>query len=320
MAVDLTPSELKALRFIVSEVEAGTVSDDDITVGADFDGTYIGTGHKGKTAPFTLSTIEALDRAGAISISKREKNFYIFSLRPDARRALVQAEIEGRRAFRDEVLRVIYREAKGTTRNVEVERIAEALERTERDVSDVLKVLEGAGFVATMGSEGGVIASSLTPPGIDRVESLVTEPQADAGTGTSARSPQPAPYIAERRINELRSMRSDEFDLRRLVQMCEELNLAAANESYIAMGALQRTIIHHVPPVFRAKNFETVVAQAPKGSFKRHMEHLLGSLKNVADQVLHVQAGKSSSPVELPDVNCGLAINELIQKVIDELS
>lgn len=101
----------------------------------------------------------------------------------------------------------------------------------------------------------------------------------------------PELFVDQSRINELRNSNSDKFDLVKLIRLCEELNLAFANECYFSVAALTRAIIDHVPPIFGFGNFSQVVSQySGSRSFKASTEHLLGSLKNVADGHLHTQA------------------------------
>ena len=62
-------------------------------------------------------------------------------------------------------------------------------------------------------------------------------------------------YVSKSRIAELRQLRSANFDLRRLIRLCEELNRCFGANSFFATAALVRTIINHVPPIFRGENF-----------------------------------------------------------------
>lgn len=55
-------------------------------------------------------------------------------------------------------------------------------------------------------------------------------------------------YIAEARLECLRKLQSSQFDLQRLVRLCVEINSSWQHGNLIAVGALTRILIDHVPP------------------------------------------------------------------------
>ena len=57
-------------------------------------------------------------------------------------------------------------------------------------------------------------------------------------------------YVDQRRLEELKAATNGEWDLKRLVRMCEELNSSYEDGSYIACSMLVRSIVDHVPPIF----------------------------------------------------------------------
>jgi len=65
-------------------------------------------------------------------------------------------------------------------------------------------------------------------------------------------------YIAPQRIQELKSIRNNNFDLKKLIRYCEELNNTYANENYLSTIMLVRSIMNHIPPIFDKENFERV--------------------------------------------------------------
>ena len=97
-------------------------------------------------------------------------------------------------------------------------------------------------------------------------------------------------YVSMERIEELKHITSHDFDFTRLIRLCEELNVAYQNGSHMAVAMLVRSIINHIPPIFRVKNFD-MVANNYSGatSFKDSAKALNESLKNIADAHLHVQ-------------------------------
>jgi hypothetical protein len=95
-------------------------------------------------------------------------------------------------------------------------------------------------------------------------------------------------YVDEGRIKELASLPKDKFDTTKLVELCEELNQNYKWKNYFAVGALLRTILHHVPPIFEKVNFEQVANNYSWGvSHKKLMMKLYESAKNIADNLLH---------------------------------
>lgn len=95
-------------------------------------------------------------------------------------------------------------------------------------------------------------------------------------------------YVSAERILDLRNVTSTQWDLRRLVRMLEELNLAATSGAHMTVAMLVRAITDHVPPIFGKKTFSEVVSNYSGGkSFSEHMKHLDNSLRKVADSVLH---------------------------------
>jgi hypothetical protein len=98
----------------------------------------------------------------------------------------------------------------------------------------------------------------------------------------------PSSYVDPGRLAELKSVTSSEFDLTRLVRLCEELNIAYANSCFMTIAMLVRAIVDHVPPIFRQLAFAQIVNNyAGSRSFKGSMQHLDASLRHIADAHLH---------------------------------
>ena len=98
-------------------------------------------------------------------------------------------------------------------------------------------------------------------------------------------------FVDPSRLEELRTISNSKFDLARLIKLCEEMNDNFARGNFLSVGMIGRTIIHHVPPIFGFNTFEEVANNygGPKEnkSFKKSMQHLNSSLKNIADSFLH---------------------------------
>jgi hypothetical protein len=101
--------------------------------------------------------------------------------------------------------------------------------------------------------------------------------------------PKPA-FVNPERIEQLRQIESDSYDLRRLIAMCEELNHCSDHDCLMSIAMLTRAIIDHVPPIFDARTFAEIASSYGGGkSFKASMQHLSGSARAIADSHLHAQ-------------------------------
>jgi hypothetical protein len=110
-------------------------------------------------------------------------------------------------------------------------------------------------------------------------------------TASTARKPAPtaSPYVSDKRLNALRAIRSSQFDLTKLIRLCEELNSNYSAGNYYSVAMLVRAILDHVPPIFSATKFEDVRAKHGRQSFKEQMDHLEKSSRKMADDFLHGQ-------------------------------
>ena len=127
-------------------------------------------------------------------------------------------------------------------------------------------------------------------------------------------------YVDPDRINQLKVLKSQSFDLSRLVRLCEELNIAFAAECYLSMIMLTRAIIDHVPPIFSCKSFAEVTAQASAGrSLREAFTQLDVSSRKIADHYLHAHIRKSESLPNAVQVNFSNALDLLLGEVFAKL-
>ena len=95
-------------------------------------------------------------------------------------------------------------------------------------------------------------------------------------------------YVDLNRIEELKKISSIEFDLNKLIRLCEELNSNWSNQNFFTVGLLVRTIINHIPPIFgQFTTFDQVQAGYGSHSLKKNMKALNESLRSVADIFTH---------------------------------
>jgi len=99
------------------------------------------------------------------------------------------------------------------------------------------------------------------------------------------------PYVDPNRITSLQAIGNTQWDFARLVELCREINVAAANRCHMSTAMLLRTVLNHVPPVLGYGTFAEVAnnyggAKSQK-SFKASMQRLEKSSRNIADMHLH---------------------------------
>jgi hypothetical protein len=151
----------------------------------------------------------------------------------------------------------------------------------------------------------------ISPSGWAYIDSLKYE-LANGGRRKTANA-----YVDSQRLDELRKIRSDKFDLTKLIQLCEELNRCLDSESYNSMIMLTRAIIDHVPPIFGYTSFSQVANNYSGGkSFRASMQNLENSCRNIADQHLHNQIRKSETVPTFTQVNFHNDLDVLLAEVV----
>lgn len=128
-------------------------------------------------------------------------------------------------------------------------------------------------------------------------------------------------YVSTERINELKRISSPNFDLAKLVRLCEELNIVAANDCYYAAGMLLRTITDHVPPVFGYTDFAHVASEYGEGgaSFKNSVKRLYESLRQIANSYLHMPIRKKEVLPNRIQVNFSSDLDVLLAEIVRRL-
>jgi hypothetical protein len=128
-------------------------------------------------------------------------------------------------------------------------------------------------------------------------------------------------FVSEARINELRALTSPNFDLRKLVRLCEEINIAYGNGALLATVMLTRAILDHVPPIFGMPTFPQVVNNYPGSrSFKETMESLEKAARKIADGYLHSPIRSKEILPEAQQVNFSAQVDALLAEIVRILS
>ena len=124
--------------------------------------------------------------------------------------------------------------------------------------------------------------------------------------------------VSESRLDELRALSSTDFDFRKLIRLCEELNTAFQEESYFNTAMGTRAVLDHVAPVFGLRTFTEVANNYAGGgkSFKEAMQHLESASRKVADAHLHIPIRKSETLPTAQQVNCGQQLDMLLSEIV----
>ncbi len=100
-------------------------------------------------------------------------------------------------------------------------------------------------------------------------------------------------YFSYEKILELKKIKTNDFDLLKMIRILEEVNICYTNACYLAISSLLRMFIDHIPPVFWFRSFKEIVSSYKfSKSDKKNMEHLLWAMKNISDWNLHSHISK----------------------------
>ncbi|WP_398484758.1 hypothetical protein [Tardiphaga sp.] len=133
----------------------------------------------------------------------------------------------------------------------------------------------------------------------------------------SATPPGVKPYVDPARIVALQQIGAGNWDFTRLVELCRELNVAAANRCHMSTAMLLRTILDHVPPTLGFTTFAQVAANYAGGkSFKASMQRLEGSSRNISDMHLHMPIRSRETLPSAVQVDFAADLDVLLGEVI----
>ena len=143
-------------------------------------------------------------------------------------------------------------------------------------------------------------------------EKLEEKPDTPPGTAGSGDG-----YVNTVRIQALKELSAPRFDPKRLIRLLEELNDVHAAGCHMATAMVVRSILDHVPPVFELENFSQVGNNfSGTKSFKKSMQHLDTSLRNIADNHLHSQMRRREDLPTFHQVDFRAELDLLIGQVI----
>ena len=143
-----------------------------------------------------------------------------------------------------------------------------------------------------------------------------SDPASTRGGGIGAPT-----FVDDERLKQLRALNATDFDVTRLIRLCEELNDCYSRENFLAVAALTRIVIDHIPPIFGARNFSQIATSGNIGkSFVRSITHLQNSAKNIADRHLHQQIRKKEGLPNRTQVNFSSDLDVLLEEIVTRLS
>jgi hypothetical protein len=124
-------------------------------------------------------------------------------------------------------------------------------------------------------------------------------------------------FVDPKRIEELKQVRKGEFDLSKLVRLCEEINISFATECYFSVAMLTRAILDHVSPIFGCDTFaELANNYAGSKLFKESMQTLDNSSRKIADQHLHTKIRESEVLPNATQVDFSQPLDVLLGEIV----
>ncbi|MFC2088412.1 hypothetical protein ACFLSX_02340 [Calditrichota bacterium] len=128
-------------------------------------------------------------------------------------------------------------------------------------------------------------------------------------------------YINPSRLEEIKSISHPDFDLKRIVSYCLEINSCYRNGNYHAIGMLLRSLMDHVPPIFNAQNFSGVYNNySGTKSFKQMMEYLDKQLRKIADSYLHTHISNKEVLPNETQIDFRQGLDVLLSEIIKLLA
>lgn len=129
-------------------------------------------------------------------------------------------------------------------------------------------------------------------------------------------SAQKLPIISENRLNDMPALKSAIFDFKKLIRLCEEININYREGCYLGTAMLIRGLLDHVPPLFGKSSFVEVASSYGGKSFKGTMQHLDSGARNIADGHLHGQIRKKETLPEAQQVDFRSGLDVLLAEIV----
>lgn len=197
-------------------------------------------------------------------------------------------------------------------KSLEIDKLAELADMPKRGIQIALRYMHEGPIFAGWSSDPEGIAISITPceriirhenfaSVIDEVKQWRKASHETAWMGSSVdhepalENPAAPNYVDPRRIKNLQSIISNDFDLRKVIRLCEELNDCSKRGNFIAVASLVRALLDHIPPIFDRASFKEVANNFAGKSLKRSFQNLENSSRKISDALLHQTIRKRES-------------------------
>ena len=180
------------------------------------------------------------------------------------------------------------------------------------DLEDLLK--RAIRLASTADEKSTSIAELLATAAVARLPTERSQTRA---------TPNPTQYVNKVRISALKRLQDagQRWDLRRLICLCEELNVAYTNNCALSVGMLLRAIKDHCPPIFNQGKFSQVANNvAMSQSHKALFGRLDQSLTIIDDVFLHQQIRVKDSLPTMTQVGFKAEVNALLAEIKVALS
>ena len=124
-------------------------------------------------------------------------------------------------------------------------------------------------------------------------------------------------YVDLGRLGELEQINSQDFDLARLIRLCNEINICWSNGCCYATVMLVRSILDHVPSVFQFNEFSEVANNySGTKAFKESMQNLENSSRKIADSALHTRMRSSETLITPTQANFSQDLDVLLAEIV----
>lgn len=127
-------------------------------------------------------------------------------------------------------------------------------------------------------------------------------------------------FVDNDRIKEIRELDSDKFDLTKLINLCQEINVSYTSNCFFSTGILTRVIIDHIPPIFGKATFLEVTNVYGTRSFRDSMINLNKSSRKIADAFLHTKVRKKESLPNSTQIDFRSDLDVLLMEIVRILS
>ena len=124
-------------------------------------------------------------------------------------------------------------------------------------------------------------------------------------------------YVDTERLLQLKDVSSDKFDLKKVIEICDELNIGIKTNCVLAVGTLVRMLIDHVPPIFECSSFGEVCNNYNgTKSFKQSMKNLDSSSRKIADRFMHTQIRRKESLPTTTQIDFTNDVDVLLEEIV----